>query len=204
MSASGVPQVETRSRFSRGTTITIVVIVVLSVLTVYFYAQSTDYRGAKYRSQLQIATDMANTLGDSYLRISWLIDNTSSEGLRTYEAIVSTADADRLDHSCMEIAAMYPSYDIKHKGFEELGTAFNQLSVVLTMAYTDIIGQHHELTSDHRQTLETVLPVIGDLYSDFNSAVGKTMTFSDYPSSTVGHLDMDTLRVDAAAILSAL
>lgn len=193
-----------RGRLNRVTAILIVLVVALSILTVYFFAQSMDYRGAKYRSQLQITVNISNALPDAELKIWDLLDSGMSESARSYDALLSALDAKQIYQSCLAIAVMYPSFEIEHKVFSELGSAFNQLSLTLYDAYGEIVGPDHELTISDRQSLKDVLPLISNLTADFNSAVEKTMTFSDQPSSAVGHLDLNALREAAASIKSVL
>ena len=204
MEALGSGQARIGSKMTRMTAVLVAVIVVMSALTAFFFIQMEDYRGAKYRSQLEICVDIQNTLMDCGIKISWVLDYPANSTLASYGALVSSLDADRLHHSFAEIAVMYPSHQKQHLTFEDLGSAFDQLWVLMSQVYGGLTGANHELQSSDRQSLETVLPLVGSLIGNFSRAVQENMTFSSQPGSTVNHLDLDAMREIAADIMAAL
>jgi len=204
MEASSSGRERTHEELMRIIVVLVVIIVVLSALATIFFIQMEDYRGAKYRSQLEICVDIQNTLTDCGIKISWVLDYPPDSTLASYGALVSSLDADRLHHSFVEIAVMYPSHQKQHLTFEDLGGAFSQLSVLLAQVYGGLNGANHDLQPSETLSLETVLPLIGSLYGNFSRAVQENMTFSSQPGSTVNHLDLDAMREIAAEIVAAL
>src|SRR5512136_514868 len=110
MEASGSGRERTHEELTRIIVVLVVIIVVLSALATILFIQMEDYRGAKYRSQLEICVDIQNTLMDCGIKISWVLDYPPDSTLASYGALVSSLDADRLHHSFVEVAVMYPSH----------------------------------------------------------------------------------------------
>ncbi len=168
-------------------------VVVLGAFAAFFYFQSMDYKGAKYRSQLQISIDISNTLMDLGIKLASVLDNSSA--VSKMAVTLSSLDAERIFRSCNEIAVMYPSHETPHKAFDELGHAFDTLSIFVVQS--EDIAYEEAFASIH-----VILSQIGNLSTNFNKAIGAVDSFSNYPDSTVDHLDLTQIREAASAILS--
>ena len=168
------------------------------IFATYFYASSQDYRGAKYRAQHLMVSDMSNIIENALYWIPGILNHNFSYQNRSSYAHTSGLFMWHLDSLSSEIAIMYSEGSRQATTFLHLEDAFEMSCRRLDAIGGDLLGPDHEIRASLAAALEASVLLLTRLDIELLEALFGSMSTSSVPPSTVAHMDLAS--VDAIAL----
>jgi hypothetical protein len=175
---------------------TVVAVLVVSALAVAFYSQAQDYRGAKYRAQFVLVSEICQSVPSLNESIDDIVDDLLDNGFRRSAAMFAQATADGLSGACHAILVMYPSDEDKSAAFSSLRDAFSLLALTADAAYDQLTDP----TPDISEAVEAALVESAEIVMLVRSLVFEGID-PEIPLEDVSYDLLD--RMDLGSLLSA-
>jgi len=190
----------------------IVAVIFLSLLSVIFYFNAEDYRGAKYRSQSAIVSSMTARLSKIVSNLEKVVNEGDFNSMRAYNAMISYYDLEYVtDCSDFVMSQYHRYYDLQESAFRILRDAFSGLAIAVLSANEELGAQPDAETGYHLNGtmsggIVTCIPLLQELHDEFEQALGhdNVSRYDENPSSVVDAMDLELVQDEASAIMSAL
>lgn len=189
----------------------IVVVFFLSLLSVIFYFNAEDYRGAKYRSQSAIVTSMTAKLSEIVSNLERVVNEGDVNSMRANNAMISYYDLEYVTDCSDFVMSQYHRYDLQESAFRILRDALSNLAIALLTANEELGAQPDTETGYHLNGtmsggIVTCIPLLQELHDEFGRALGhdNVSRYDENPSSVVDAMDLEFVQDEARAIMSAI
>ena len=178
-------------------------ILLLSVLTTFYYLQAEDYRQAKYKAQYVLVQDILGTIPMASENITDTLDDTLDNGWRRSSSLTASGLAAGLSGTCHAIQVMYPVDDDRYVVFGNLTAAFAALSQGVYEAYVQLSSEvgpdeEHDLTEEMDADLGAALGSLDEIAAQVLPGVNPEVDWTTDPYDLLDGMDLEAL--DAAAL----
>jgi hypothetical protein len=165
--------------------VAVAAILAFSAMAAFFYAQATDYKDSKYRTQFEILNEMVTFIPLVNATADIMLDADEDNGIRRAAALSGARMMEMLAGDAFALGVMYDNGSDRNTAFLALGSAF---SSVFTTEYI--------YTVDSATGVMT--QVLGYLQQGFVAGVNGI----EDPYHVVGGIPLDSIAASAATLAS--
>jgi hypothetical protein len=181
--------------------VAVAAILAFSAMAAFFYAQATDYKDSKYRTQFEILNEMVTFIPLVNATADIMLDADEDNGIRRAAALSGARMMEMLAGDAFALGVMYDNGSDRNTAFLALGSAFSSVAAVFYEGY-EVLSSPPVFTTEYIYTVDSATGVMTQVLGYLQQGFVAGVNGIEDPYHVVGGIPLDSIAASAATLAS--